>query len=168
MSYANEKHEAAHRQLGEMLKRLFGEANIGTLDDITYYIWSGSTVVHFTTETYGRDDEPMVEIWAKVTVGTPLSDALARYLIVENSNLNFGGFRFYPWKDDPNTGNVVFEQRLPFYMITDEAIEHFTEMVAWTGDHYDQDIAQTYGGKTMKEIVSEPDEGSSKDEEWEK
>ncbi len=167
MPYANKEHEAAHQRLGEILRHLFGDANIGVLDDITYYIWSGSTVVHFTTETYGNENKPMVEIWAKVTVGTPLSDALARYLIVENSNLNFGGFRFYPWKDDPGTGNVVFEQRLPFYMISEEAVKHFTEMVAWTGDHYDQDIAQTYGGKTMQEVVSEG-ETSPKDEEWEK
>lgn len=167
MPYVNKEHEAAHQRLGEILRRLFGDANIGVLDDITYYIWSGSTVVHFTTETYGNDDKPMVEIWAKVTVGTPLSDALARYLIVENSSLNFGGFRFYPWKDNPGTGNVVFEQRLPFYMISEEAVKHFTEMVAWTGDHYDQNIAQTYGGKTMQEIISEG-ETSSKDEEWEK
>jgi len=167
MPYANKEHEAAHQKLGEMLKRLFGEANIGTLDDITYYIWSGSTVVHFTTETYGNENKPMVEIWAKVTVGTPLSDALARYLIVENSNLNFGGFRFYPWKDDPGTGNVVFEQRLPFYMVTEEAVKHFTDMVAWTGDKYDNEIAQTYGGKTMQEVVSEG-ETAPKDEEWEK
>jgi|YNPNPStandDraft_1061719.scaffolds.fasta_scaffold25847_3 hypothetical protein len=167
MPYVNKEHEAAHKKLGEMLMRLYGEANVGVLDDITYYIWSGSTVVHFTTETYGREDKPMLEIWAKVTVGTPLSDALARYLIVENSNLNFGGFRFYPWKDDPSTGNVVFEQRLPFYMVTEEVIRHFTDMVAWTGDHYDEDIAKTYGGKTMQEVISEGETGP-KDEEWEK
>ena len=167
MPYINKEHEAAHLRLGEMLKYLFGGENVWPLDDTTYYIWSGSTVVHFTTGTYGREDKPMVEIWAKVTVGTPLSDELARYLIVENSNLNFGGFRFYPWRDDPNTGNVVFEQRLPFYLVNEEALKHFADMVAWTGDHYDEEIARTYGGKTMKEIVSEEDT-SPKDEEWEK
>ena len=169
MPFKNKAHEESHKKLGEMLRRLYGESNVQVLDEITYYMWEGSTVVHLTSETYGKEDNPMVEIWAKVTVGTPLTDALGRYLIVENSQLNFGGFRFYLWNDDPNTGNVVFEQRLPFYAITDELLQHFISMIAWTGDNYDDDIVKKYGGKTMKELVDEDKPGAkdAKDEVWE-
>ncbi len=169
MPYANKEHEEFHEKLKQTLYTLYGKNEVEELNDLTMYMWRGSSVVHITASTYGKEDKPMAEIWCKVTVGTPLTDALAKYLIVENSKLNFGAFSFYPYDDDPSKGNVVFELNFPGFALSEEYLEHMIGMVSWTGDEYDDQIAQRFGGRTMEQVVSSNTEPTDKseDEVWE-
>jgi hypothetical protein len=161
---------ATYEKVRGYLQELFGSKGVFPLEDNGFWLRYGTTIVHVFVHPFSKGDtkRSVVNIWSRVTVGTPLTGELAIFLIKANAGFRFGAFSYYE-SDDPDSSSVIFEYNLLGESITREELLDGLMAVASTADYYDTIIVKEFGGKTMAQIMEEVagDESEEKDEEWE-
>jgi len=159
-----------HEKVREYLREVFGDKGFFPLEDNGFWLRHGTTIVHVFVHPFSKEDpkRSVVNIWSRVTVGTPLTGELAMFLIKANSGFRFGAFGYYE-SEDPDSSSIIFEYNLLGEGLTREELLDGLMAVASTSDHYDTIIAKQFGGKTMAQLMEETtgEESEEKDEEWE-
>lgn len=170
MSKGNPAWVATHQKVREYLREAFGSKGFFPLEDSGFWLRYGTTIVHVFVHPFSKEDRKrsVVNIWSRVTVGTPLTGELAMFLIKANSEFRFGAFGYYE-SDDPGSSSIIFEYNLLGEGLTREQLFDGLMAVASTSDHYDTIITSRFGGKTMADILKEVagEDTGEKDEEWE-
>ncbi len=170
MAKGNPAWLATHEKVREYLRESFGDKGFFPLEDNGFWLRYGTTIVHVFVHPFSQEDQrrSVVNIWSRVTVGTPLTGDLAMFLIKANSGFRFGAFGYYE-SEDPSLSSIIFEYNLLGEGLTREQLLDGLMAVAGTSDHYDTIITKQFGGKTMAEIMEEgmDEETEEKDEEWE-
>ncbi len=165
---AGQSVQQTFEKVKEYLLDMFGSKSIIPLEDNGFWLRHGSTVVFVFVLPFSSDeqDRSIVNVWSRVTVGTPLSSELAVFLIKENARFRFGAFRYYEDQESPSNSSVIFEYNLLGEAITKQFLFDAVVAVAGTSDSYDEQIASRFGGKTVQQIAQE-ELGDDEDEEWE-
>ncbi|MGB9589644.1 MAG: T3SS (YopN, CesT) and YbjN peptide-binding chaperone 1 [candidate division WOR-3 bacterium] len=167
MSKENPVWAITHEKVKRYLHETFGDSGFFPIEDNGFWLWYGTTIVHVFVHPFSREDpkHSVVNIWSRVTVGTPLSGELAIFLIKANAGFRFGAFGYYEGSE-PDSSSVIFEYNLLGEGLTKEQLLDGLMAVASTSDHYDTIITEKFGGKTMAEMLEEA-MGEETDEEWE-
>ncbi|MEO0140895.1 MAG: hypothetical protein ABIM88_05030 [candidate division WOR-3 bacterium] len=152
------------------LHDLFGDKGFFPIEDNGFWLRYGTTIVHVFVHPFSKEDpkHSVVNIWSRVTVGTPLTGELAIFLIKANAGFRFGAFGYYE-AEQLESSSIIFEYNLLGEGLTKEQLYDGVMAVASTSDHYDTIITKQFGGKTMAEIIEEitGEETEERDEEWE-
>jgi len=170
MSKGNPAWVVTYEKVRGYLRELFGSKGFFPLEENGFWLRHGTTIVHVFVHPFSKEDtkRSLVNIWSRVTVGTPLTGELAMFLIKANAGFRFGAFGYYE-SDDPDSSSIIFEYNLLGEGLTKEQLLDGLMAVASTSDYYDTVIVKRFGGKTMAQIMEEAtsDESEEKDEEWE-
>jgi hypothetical protein len=93
-----------------------------------------------------KDGMTIVCVWSLTNVGLPGGPELARFLLIENANLIFGGFAF-----EPGRQAVAFGHTLLGSYLQRKELGVAIGAVARTADEYDDLIKARFGGRLFTE-----------------
>lgn len=139
----SEQAEQVNERLKELLP-LLGLAQFREIRPGIHVGQKGSTHVQVRVVPLGA--QIAVRSSSPVTIGTPLTEDLLRFLLTENGNLLFGAFAI------GSKGEVGYSHTIIASSMDVHELGASVSCVVNTADKYDDEIVKRWGGKTARQM----------------
>lgn len=149
MNLQTDAQKKVYTKTRDYLFALFGEVNVTELDD-SFVLQEGSTFVYVRALPVGAK-QACVEIASHVVIDVEVTEALMRFLLTNNLKLTLGGFGLS--LDEHGKGTVVLSHTILGETMTKEALFASVSAIARVADDLDDQIVETFGGKTALSLV---------------
>ncbi len=145
MDFQDKDHKKAYERIRKMIDDLYGEVGaVASTDRPHWRVPSGSATVHVSVTPW-REQSNIVQFNAYLALGTEVTEACMRYLLVENHTMVFGGFTL------DSDGDIAYSHSVIAETCTKGDLESVIGALRYTADKYDDIIVERWGGKRFND-----------------
>jgi hypothetical protein len=144
MEFKTAPHRQAYDKTRDCLHSIFGEVNVKRAGD-SFVLQEGSTFVYVRPLPVG-ESKSVIEIFAYVAVDVTITEALLRFLLVNNPRLILGAFGLSVEAD--GRGTIVLSHSILGNSVDSDQLYGSVSAVARVADEIDEKIVEMFGGST--------------------
>jgi hypothetical protein len=140
MDFQHETHERIYKQVGQLLKDMFGEMVHTRTEFPSYVVPMGSTYANVNVYPWG-DNDATVNVRAWVVMGAEITHDLMMFLLRQNDDFRFGAFGL------DKDSDIFFEYSIVGSTMDKEELKAAVMAVVGTADRFDDEIQRKWGGR---------------------
>ena len=139
--FETEEHRRCYNIVAKFGKELFGEITFRPLKEISAFDMKyGSSNIHVFVIPIGQD-RSVVRVVSCIITDIEISESLCRYLLEQNSELDFGGFSL------DEDGDICISHTIVGQNLDKDELGASVSSICEVADKYDDIIRDAYGGK---------------------
>lgn len=145
MEFQTQVQQECYEQVAIWIEEMFTKYPWEKLDDPGFGLFLGSAWVEVRIYPWGED--AVIETRSLVVQGANITPALMKFLLLNNSQMQFGAFAI------DNDDNICFSHTIVGSTCDPGELESSILSVLETADEFDDQIIRSWGGKRALDIV---------------